>query len=252
MAQTDHIIELRDLLFAWKAGLPSVLDMPAFTLARGKSLLIHGPSGCGKSTLLNLFAGVLVPSSGSLRVLGRDLPQLKSAERDALRADQIGFLFQQFNLVPYLSLIDNVTLPCRFSAARRKRALSAGNSLDEVAGRLLTDLGLETDHNRPITALSVGQQQRVAAARALIGGPALVIADEPTSALDPHLRDNFVEQLFASSRAAGSTVILVSHDPELGRHFDEVMDLRDLNRAEEHPCCCWAWSVCARNRGRAS
>lgn len=215
--------------------MPWVLDVPTFTLARGKSLLIHGPSGCGKSTLLNLLAGVLVPSSGSLQVLGRDLSQLKSAERDALRADQIGFLFQQFNLVPYLSLIDNVTLPCRFSEARRKRALSGGDSLAGVARRLLYAFGLKTDLNRPITELSVGQQQRVAAARALIGGPALVIADEPTSALDPHLRDKFVEELFFSSQVASSTVILVSHDPELGRHFDEVMDLRDLNKAEERP-----------------
>lgn len=230
---SDNIIELRDLQFAWKAGAPWVLDVPAFTLARGKSLLIHGPSGCGKSTLLNLLAGVLVPSSGSLQVLGCDLPQLKSAERDALRADQIGFLFQQFNLVPYLSLIDNVTLPCRFSEARRKRTLSGGDSLAGVARRLLYAFGLKTDLDRPVTQLSVGQQQRVAAARALIGGPALVIADEPTSALDPHLRDNFVEQLFFSSRVVGSTVVLVSHDPELGRHFDEVMDLRDLNKAEE-------------------
>lgn len=231
-AAPDPIIEIRDLRFGWGDGEEVVLDLPALTLAAGRSWLIHGPSGCGKSTLLNLLGGVLVPQRGKLRVLGRDLRRLPAAQRDALRADQVGFLFQQFNLVPYLSILENVTLPCRFSAARRERALAQGESIETVASQLLRELGLPEGGGRSVNALSVGQQQRVAAARALIGSPALIIADEPTSALDPELRDAFVERLFALSRAAGSAIVMVSHDPALSRYCDESLDLRAINRAE--------------------
>ncbi|MBT5901671.1 MAG: ABC transporter ATP-binding protein [Opitutaceae bacterium] len=231
MAASDDIVSIRDLQFGWGTGAPWVLDVSQLELARGASLLIHGPSGCGKSTLLNLLAGVLVPSGGSLQVLGQELTNLGSAERDALRADQIGFIFQQFNLVPYLSVIDNVTLPARFSAQRRTRAEAGDMSLDGAADELLRELGMADARDRSVTELSVGQQQRVALARALLGAPAMIIADEPTSALDVDRRDEFVELLFRSVAATGSSIVMVSHDRELGARFDRVVDLREINQA---------------------
>ncbi len=121
-----NLIEISDLRFAWAGAAVPILDVPELVVAAGKSVFLHGPSGCGKTTLLNVIGGVLSPQSGRVTVMGQDLRQLSGAARDALRADQIGFVFQQFNLVPYLSVSDNVTLPARFSAARRRRAEAVG------------------------------------------------------------------------------------------------------------------------------
>lgn len=227
----SSLIEIRDLRYAWSPDAAPILDIGALSIAAGESLFLHGPSGCGKTTLLNLIGGVLSPQAGRLSVLGQDLMQLSGAERDALRADRIGFVFQQFNLVPYLSVLDNVTLPVRFSAARRERAEAGGKAVEEVAGGLLAQLGMAELHHQAVTALSVGQQQRVALARALLGSPAMIIADEPTSALDTDRRDEFVALLFESAQSAGSSVLMVSHDRAMGGRFDRVVDLRDINRA---------------------
>ena len=179
---TDPAIQIEGLRFAWKGG-DMVLDVPSFSLARGERLFLRGASGSGKSTLLGVIAGVLEADAGRVSVLGEDLSALSGAARDRMRADHLGVIFQMFNLVPYLSVIGNVTLPLKFSARRRQAV--AGAPEDE-ARRLLGRLGL-TDARlleRRVSDLSVGQQQRVAAARAVIGGPEIVIADEPTSALD--------------------------------------------------------------------
>jgi putative ABC transport system ATP-binding protein len=229
-ASDTNLIEIRDLRFAWDGGRVPVLDVPELILATGESLFLHGPSGCGKTTLLNLIGGVLEPQAGTIAVLGKNLAQLGGARRDALRAEQIGFVFQQFNLVPYLSVADNVTLPARFSAARRARVEMAGQSLAAASTRLLAQLGMQSAQDKSVTELSVGQQQRVALARALLGAPAIIIADEPTSALDTDRRDEFVELLFESAGQAGSSVVMVSHDQELGGRFDRVVDLREINR----------------------
>lgn len=188
----------------------------------GKSLFLHGPSGVGKSTLLNLIGGVLLPERGGVELLGQPLGQLSAAGRDAFRADHLGFVFQQFNLIPYLSVLDNVLLPCRFSA---RRAARAGDPLAE-ARRLLGELDLAASlATVPAAELSVGQQQRVAAARALIGRPEIIIADEPTSALDAPRQSAFIDLLLDEAKAAGSTVVFVSHDERLATHFDEKLAL---------------------------
>ena len=174
------LLSLRDLRHRWPGAAVDTLDVPAFDLAAGEAVFLRGPSGCGKSTLLSLMAGVLVADAGTVALLGQDWRTQSAARRDRLRADHVGYIFQQFNLLPYLSVIDNVRLPLRFSARRRARCAGA----DEPA-QWLARLGLDASlWKRPAAQLSVGQQQRVACARALAGRPELVIADEPTSALD--------------------------------------------------------------------
>jgi len=225
------VVALEALRFGWP-GQPDLLDLDDLRIAAGERLFLEGPSGSGKSTLLNLLAGILVPRAGRLRVLGQDLANLRAGARDRFRADHVGFIFQQFNLVPYLGLVENVTLGCRFSPARRARLGDAAAQARE-ARRLVAALGLDVDalDRRPVTGLSVGQQQRVAAARALIGAPELVIADEPTSALDATARAAFVELLFAEVERAGSALVFVSHDPALAALFPRSLSLPALNRA---------------------
>ncbi len=227
-----NAVELRDVTFGWRPGR-LLLRIDALDVAQGERVFISGPSGSGKSTLLGLMGGVLAPTSGAVRILGTSLGDLSAARRDALRVDRIGFIFQMFNLLPYLPVRDNVTLPCRFSALRRKRALEGVGDLDVEAGRLLGRLGLSDPEllGRKVTELSIGQQQRVAAARALIGRPELVIADEPTSSLDADARGEFLDLLMSECRSAGSAIVFVSHDQSLARHFDRQVSLRELNRA---------------------
>ena len=230
--KSETVVAITDLVFSWPRQSAVCLDLPELRLRRGEHAFLHGPSGCGKSTLLSLIGGVLVPGNGSIELLGQDLGRLRSTQRDRLRADHIGFVFQQFNLVPYLPVIDNVLLPCRFSARRRERAQAGGASLRGEAERLLGHLDLAHDlWRRPATDLSVGQQQRVAAARALIGHPELLIADEPTSALDADAREAFIQLLFTECREAGASLLFVSHDQSLAPLFDRNLSLSELNRA---------------------
>lgn len=223
---SETVVEIVDLRFRWVAGSEFSLDIPSFVASAGERIFLYGPSGSGKSTLLGLLGGVLVPERGRITLLGSELTGLRSSARDRFRADHIGFLFQQFNLVPYLSVIDNVLLPCRFSPRRAARASAAGGSPREEARRLLTHLDLsESLHRREVTRLSVGQQQRVAAARALIGKPEIVIADEPTSALDAERQQAFLALLARDCTAAGSTLLFVSHDRRLAAGFDRELSL---------------------------
>ncbi len=224
-------VAARDLRFAWPGHAP-VLDLPSFDVARGERVFLWGPSGSGKSTLLGLLGGVLEVGAGELQVLGTPLHGLRAAQRDRFRATRIGFIFQQFNLLPYLSVVDNVVLPCRFSSRRRHEALRQSANVDAEAHRLLDHLGLKGALlERPVTDLSIGQQQRVAAARALIGAPELLIADEPTSALDHDARGRFLKLLLGECATAGTTVLFVSHDTSLGTHFDRQVALAEINQA---------------------
>ncbi len=145
----------------------------------------------------------------------------------------MGVVFQMFNLVPYLTVLENVLLPLRFSAARRRRVEAAGGSPATEARRLLLRLGLAEDlvTSRRATALSVGQQQRVAVARSLIGAPDLILADEPTSALDADARNAFIDLLLQECAKHASTLLFVSHDTSLAKHFDRTIDLAEINAA---------------------
>ncbi|MDO2949714.1 ABC transporter ATP-binding protein [Aeromonas simiae] len=224
------VVNIHDLRFAWPGHDP-VLEIPALQIAQGERVFIKGPSGSGKSTLLGLLAGIQTVNHGTLEVLGQPLAQLSSRDRDGFRAGQLGYIFQQFNLLPYLSVIDNVTSALTFSPQKRARLNAAPEA---EARRLLGELQLpEAALSRPVHALSIGQQQRVAAARALIGAPPLVIADEPTSALDTDNRAAFIRLLFKECDQQGSTLIFVSHDPFLEPLFPRVENLQQLNRRSQ-------------------
>ena len=226
------MIEIEQLRFAWPGSSADCVAIDHLQIAAGRTLFLHGPSGGGKSTLLGLLAGVLLARQGRVSLLGRDWAALPGPKRDAWRADHVGYIFQQFNLLPYLSVLDNVLLPCRFSALRQERALAVAGSAAAAAGKLLAHVGLpQALWKRPAAELSVGQQQRVAAARALIGRPEVVIADEPTSALDAALREGFMDLLLAECHAAGSTLVFVSHDERLAARFDQTLSLAEVNRA---------------------
>lgn len=224
------VIELEDVSFRWMAGQEFCLDIAHFSVNSGERVFLHGPSGSGKSTLLALLGGVLTSAHGVVRVLNTNLSLLSASARDRFRVDHIGFIFQQFNLIPYLSVIENVLLPCRFSMRRRIRATVVSSEDRDEAHRLLEYLGIEKAlwHRQSIT-LSVGQQQRVAAARALIGRPEIIIADEPTSSLDAARQNDFLDLLLKECQIAKSTLLFVSHDLRLATRFSRNIALLDLN-----------------------
>ena len=232
MASPAPAIRLSRIEFAYPGGA-QVVDIAELTVARGERLFVEGASGSGKSTLLCLVAGILTPTGGTVDVLGESVSALGAAARDRFRAENIGFVFQMFNLLPYLSLVDNVVLPCHFSRARAAVALQNSASLADEAQRLLERLGLDVRalRGRRVTELSIGQQQRVAVARALIGRPPLVVADEPTSAMDATARIAFVELLLEECATAGITVVFVSHDPALAASFERRISMVEINAA---------------------
>jgi putative ABC transport system ATP-binding protein len=225
-AEAPPVVAVSDLRFRWREDLPDLLAVDDLRIAAGEKLFLRGASGSGKTTLLNLLAGVLTPRSGRVELLGRPLSALPGPHRDRRRADHVGIIFQMFNLLPWLSVVENVLLPCRFSA---RRARMAGDPPRAEAQRLLDALGLPRPvrQARDVNELSVGQQQRVALARGLIGRPELVIADEPTSALDANARDDFLALLDAETAAAGSALLFVSHDASLADRFDRQLDMDD-------------------------
>ena len=230
--KADTVVLLEGVRFRWQPRSPLVLDIARLEVLRGEKVFVKGPSGSGKSTLLNLIAGVVVPEAGRVQLGDTELTGLSGSRRDALRADRIGFIFQMFNLIPYLSVLENVTLPLMFSKGRERKVRAQGDVTTE-AKRLLDRLGLGAAlQTRSVTDLSIGQQQRVAAARAMLGGPPLLVADEPTSALDADTREAFITLLFEECDRADMTLLFVSHDGSLERLFDRSLDLRSLNRAE--------------------
>ena len=219
-------IELEQVKYSWPGG-PALLNIPRLHVMRGERVFLRGASGSGKSTLLGLIGGVLAPDAGEVRLLGQSLGGMSAGARDEFRGTHVGFVFQMFNLIPYLSMRENVLLALRFSPPRAARVADQ----QAEAGRLLVALGLDDTAliDRPVTRLSIGQQQRVAAARALLGRPEILIADEPTSALDHEARQAFLQLLLGECAAHGITLLFVSHDPTLGASFDRQLSLTDIN-----------------------
>ncbi|MFT4078879.1 ABC transporter ATP-binding protein [Rhodomicrobium sp.] len=223
------VVRIDSVRFTWPGRNPFTLRIDGFSLGQGERLLLIGPSGSGKSTFLSLLAGIAKPDAGKVDVLGTDIARLDGAARDRFRAEHYGIIFQMFNLLPYGSVLDNVLLPLSFSPSRTKRADERGGGRAEAA-RLLANLGIEPSliASGNAASLSVGQQQRVAAARALIGSPEIVIADEPTSSLDRNRQQAFLDLLFAEVEAAGATLVMVSHDESLAGRFSRVSDLAEI------------------------
>ena len=226
-ALVDPAIHLSNLQFCWPGQAALCISIPEFAVGAGERIFLHGPSGSGKSTLLSLLGGVATPQLGAIHLLGTDLTHLSNAQRNRFRGDHIGFIFQQFNLMPWLSALDNALLSGTFSSLRRQRA----GDLNKQAIRLFERLDLSSDlWHVPASELSVGQQQRVAAARALLGRPEILIADEPTSSLDALRQEAFIELLLSEASAVNATLIFVSHDERLANHFDRKVALADINR----------------------
>ncbi len=248
MAHTDNsrepIVTIDGLKFSWPNTAQPVLDIDEFKVNRGEKVFVRGASGSGKTTLLSLIAAVLQAQEGDISVNGIATADLPVRHRDRFRSDNIGFIFQQFNLLPFLSVTDNVSLPCRFSKTRKSRALEQSASIADECKRLLLAMQLAPDSllKNTVSELSVGQQQRVAVARALIGRPPLIIADEPTSALDTETRDAFIKLLFSETDLAGSSLLFVSHDNALAAHFDRQIELASINKASVLET--WAGQTC--------
>jgi putative ABC transport system ATP-binding protein len=223
MMNTNSAIEIKNLEFSYTEK--PVLKINSLSIIKGDSIFLYGPSGCGKTTLLNILLGTHLPQSGTLNLLGHDVIKLTSLERDQLRGELVGAIFQSFNLIPFLTVEENIILPLKIN---KKRASRIKNLREEV-DLLLDHLKLKSIKNQPAKSLSIGQQQRVAAARSLIGSPEIIIADEPTSALDYDHKEAFVELLMKEKERTKSTLVFVSHDHSMKKLFSKEIHLPSLN-----------------------
>ena len=234
MTLNDPILQIRELSFGYKHSTEFQLNISDFSVNKGSKIFIEGQSGCGKTTFLNLITGLIQPMSGQINIFGTDITQLNQILCDQFRSDHFGIIFQSFNLISYLSVIENIILPCTFSKSRKHNALKHAQSIQEDATRLCDELDIESHLiEKPVNQLSIGQQQRVAIARALIGQPEIIVADEPTSALDPLRTDQFMNLLLSKCDHYGSTLVFVSHDTSLQSHFDSVINLTSLTSPQK-------------------
>lgn len=234
-------VAIKNLAFSYRtryqekerSGQAPLLNIPSWTVSKGERVFLHGPSGSGKSTLLNILSGLLPHKIGTVQVLGHALSSMSNSQRDHFRAQHIGYVFQQFNLIPYLSAIENIQLAQQFAKSKQT------NNGKAHIHRLLNSLGLDSEqHSKPSSLLSIGQQQRVAIARALINEPEILIADEPTSSLDQANRDRFMETLNQIAQARNMTLLFISHDRSLEKHFERIDSLAQLNIQEEGARAC--------------
>ncbi len=214
-------VSMKNVQFSWSPSEIPLFNISDLRIERGERVFLYGPSGSGTTSLLNILAGINIPQQGSLQILGESLMDLSQRQRDKFRAQHMGIIFQQFNLISYLSVLDNLLLRAELASQNKTEA-------KQRAATLLTILGLSGFQHQKAQNLSVGQQQRVAIARALINSPEIIIADEPTSALDSDNRDAFVELLFANAQAVNATILLVSHDKSLSHFFSRSIDIRTL------------------------
>lgn len=214
------VIEIKDLSFSYDAK--PILQIPHLTIAKNETVFLFGPSGSGKTTLLEILAGVITGQKGEVEMLGQKTQVMSLSARDQFRSNHIGYIFQQFNLIPYLTVKENILLPFTFSSKKLNTSLYE---------KIVSALGLTEYADQLAGQLSVGQQQRVAAARALVIEPEIILADEPTSALDYDHRENFLKILFTLVKEQGSTLIFVSHDRSIQNLFERHLNLSDVNTA---------------------
>lgn len=225
----SKLIEVRNLQFRYANAIHDTLQIPELSIKKGERVYLYGPSGSGKTTLLEILAGILKVNQGEVSILGRNLAEMSDKERDRFRAEHLGYIFQSFNLIPYLSVQENIELPIHLSVTRKKRL--QGEDAVSVLRHLCTRLGIITLLDKKVTELSVGQQQRVAVARALFGRPEFILADEPTSSLDMDHREKFLELMFELCEQFGTTVLFVSHDRSIQHLFTRAVALDSVNQA---------------------
>tara|TARA_B100000519_G_scaffold200449_1_gene213625 strand:- start:2204 stop:2902 length:699 start_codon:yes stop_codon:yes gene_type:complete len=229
----ESIIKIDSVRFYWSKKSNFKIFVPNLEIKKGEKVLLLGESGSGKTTLLSLMCGFLNPLSGNISINGNTINQLSSKTRDEYRADNIGIIFQQFNLLPYANVVDNVLLPLYFS---KVRSSNVSNKKEKVI-ELFKQLRLPDDIAQfRASSLSMGQQQRVAVARALIGNPSLIIADEPTSSLDADAQKIFLNLMFEQISENNSTLLMVSHDKSLSNQFDRLIDINEILIREDKSC----------------
>ncbi|NMH59117.1 ABC transporter ATP-binding protein [Alteromonas ponticola] len=223
-----NAIHVENVLHRYSKSDPdSQMFIPEWQVQRGQQVFLHGESGSGKTTLLNLLAGVLIPDEGAITILNKPFSTLKAHKRDKFRADHIGVVFQQFNLIPYLSVLKNIQLANHFSSTHL-------DNVNELAADYVQKLKLPADiFHQAANSISIGQQQRVAIARALINKPELLLVDEPTSALDEAAKDAFMRVLTEVCQEAGTTLVFVSHDMHLKQFFPASVEMSELIAQKE-------------------
>jgi putative ABC transport system ATP-binding protein len=220
-------ISVEALEFSYLRNSKPLLKIPDLKIFNGDKVFLFGPSGSGKSTLLSLLTGVLKPQKGQIRLLNNfEISQAPSMAADIFRGAHMGYIFQQFNLLPHLSVRENISLVLDLNPLRLNKVLKSSTVELEIK-RLAQHLDIENILDRSAMAISVGQQQRVAAARALIGAPEIIIADEPTSSLDTDRRDLFMKMILREVELSQSTLIFVSHDKSLMKHFNKHFSILD-------------------------
>ena len=232
------VLTLRDIKYAYHDDQALILDIPFWAFEKGSSVFLHGESGSGKSTLLNLLSGMLEAKEGQINIAGAHLHELSARQRDRFRAEHVGVVFQQFNLIPYLSVMDNVLLAASFASGYSSGLKSSGLSSSDIVNKakdLFSHVNLpESIYKQKAMTLSIGQQQRVAIVRALLNSPEILLVDEPTSALDTNNRDAFIRLLLNVVAKEHASLIFVSHDLSLASYFDEVLELSNINLARSH------------------
>ena len=213
------MIKIAELSFQYGRG-EFRLHVPELHIERGRRVALVGPSGCGKTTLVNLIAGIFKPAAGRVSVAGEDLTRFSDAQRRRFRIARIGFVFQEFELVEYLSVLDNILLPFLINPA-----MTLTRAVRDAATRLARDMGLAKKVHRKPRALSQGERQRVAICRALIAEPPLILADEPTGNLDPATAAQILDLLFEAVTSRDATLLMVTHNHALLDRFDSVVDV---------------------------
>lgn len=225
----SNLIEVQNLKFRYANAPQDTLLIPEFHIQKGERVYLFGPSGSGKTTFLEVLAGILKVEQGEVKILDRSLAGMSETDRDHFRAEHLGYIFQSFNLIPYLSVQENIELPIHLSPQRRGRL--QGEDIQAVIKHLCSRLGIETLLRKKVLELSVGQQQRVAVARALLGRPEIILADEPTSSLDMDHRERFLQLMFELCEQYGTTVLFVSHDRSIQHLFSRSVALNEINLA---------------------
>src|SRR5438874_6816 len=221
MLQLRHVQKSYTEPDAWR--LP-ILDMPQFDVTNGEQMALVGKSGCGKTTLLHTIAGITRADAGEIKIDGIDIAKLSEAGVDKVRADRIGYVFQTFNLLPGFSALENVLLGMTFARGRKD---------PQRARQLLDRVGLSHRATHKPAALSVGEQQRVAVARALANKPSLLLADEPTANIDPRNQQKIVDLIRETCREEGVSLVMVTHSQEVAAQFERVDKLEEINRTND-------------------